>query len=59
MNVEKINKDLDSAKKQYQKELESSDVADKYWKKVEESRRYFEKELKILFPAVDLRDRYC
>lgn len=57
VNLDKINRDLDVAKKEYQKELSSTGVTDRYWKKVEESRQYFEKELKVLFPGVDLQDR--
>lgn len=53
VNIQFLVEDLNKAKKQFQDEMKSIDLTNKYWSKVRESREHFAKELEVLFPNVN------
>lgn len=57
-NVERILQDIDDAKKRFEKEADALSVAQKFWKKVEDTRKFFNDDLTILFPKIRTRDKH-
>ncbi|XP_011068733.1 PREDICTED: MICOS complex subunit Mic60 isoform X3 [Acromyrmex echinatior] len=56
-NIRKIMDDVNEAKKKYTDELQSSNVAERYWKQVQTARENFNEELHILFPNINIYDK--
>ncbi|XP_018052633.1 PREDICTED: MICOS complex subunit Mic60 isoform X2 [Atta colombica] len=56
-NIRKIMDDVDEAKKKYIDELQSSNIAERYWKQVQAARETFNEELHILFPNINIHDK--
>ncbi|KAL0131994.1 hypothetical protein PUN28_000042 [Cardiocondyla obscurior] len=56
-NIKKIMDDIDEAKKKYIEELQSGNVAERYWKQVQAARENFNEELHILFPSINIHDK--
>ncbi|XP_018348600.1 PREDICTED: MICOS complex subunit Mic60 isoform X4 [Trachymyrmex septentrionalis] len=56
-NIRKIMDDVDEAKKKYTDELQSGNVAERYWKQVQTARENFNEELHILFPNINIHDK--
>ncbi|XP_018358670.1 PREDICTED: MICOS complex subunit Mic60, partial [Trachymyrmex cornetzi] len=56
-NIRKIMDDVDEAKKKYTNELQSGNVAERYWKQVQTARENFNEELHILFPNINIHDK--
>ncbi|KAG5317823.1 MIC60 protein, partial [Pseudoatta argentina] len=56
-NIRKIMDDVNEAKKKYTDELQSSNVAERYWKQVQSARENFNEELHILFPNINIYDK--
>lgn len=56
-NIRKIMDDVDEAKTKYTKELQSGNVAERYWKQVQTARENFNEELQILFPNINIHDK--
>lgn len=55
--VNKIIEDVDDAKKNYQNEERSANIAERYWNKVKSARENFNEELQILFPNINIHDK--
>lgn len=56
-NVKKILDDVDEAKKKYNNELQSGNIAERYWKQVKTARENFNEELQILFPTINIHGK--
>lgn len=56
-NIQKVQADINIAKKQLDNERKASNITEKYWAKVEEARKHFAEELESLFPAVKINDK--
>ena len=56
-NVKKILDDVDEAKKKFEQELSNANITERYWKKVKAGREYFNEELQILFPNINIHDK--
>lgn len=56
-NVKKIMDDVDEAKKKYNDEVRSGNVAERYWKQVKTARENFNEELQILFPSINIHSK--
>ncbi|OAD62029.1 Putative mitochondrial inner membrane protein [Eufriesea mexicana] len=56
-NIKKILDDVDVAKKKYELEVESGNMAERYWKQVKEARENFNEELQILFPDINIQKK--
>ncbi|XP_034179640.1 inner membrane mitochondrial protein mitofilin isoform X7 [Osmia lignaria lignaria] len=56
-NIKKIMDDVDEAKKKYEKEIESGNVAERYWKQVKAARENLNDELQILFPEINIHNK--
>lgn len=56
-NVRKILDDVDDAKKKYVEELQSTSIAERYWKQVKTARENFIEELQILFPSINIHEK--
>lgn len=57
VNIQLLTEDLNKAKKQLEREVRSTDLTNKYWSKVKESREFFSKELETLFPNVNFQEQ--
>ncbi|XP_046422105.1 MICOS complex subunit Mic60 isoform X1 [Neodiprion fabricii] len=56
-NIKKIIDDVDEAKQKFDKEAQSANVTERYWKQVLRARKNFEDELEILFPKVNIAEK--
>ncbi|CAK9824433.1 MICOS complex subunit Mic60 [Anthophora retusa] len=56
-NVKKILDDVDEAKKKYEAEIESGNMAERYWKQVKVARENLNEELQILFPDINIYEK--
>lgn len=56
-NIKKILDDVDVAKKKYEMEVESGNMAERYWRHVKEARENFNEELQILFPDININKK--
>ncbi|XP_029034673.1 MICOS complex subunit Mic60 isoform X4 [Osmia bicornis bicornis] len=56
-NIKKIMDDVDEAKKKYEKEIESGNIAERYWKQVKAARENLNDELQILFPEINIHNK--
>lgn len=56
-NIKKIMDDVDEAKKKYEKEIESGNIAERYWKQVKAARENLNEELQILFPEINIHNK--
>lgn len=56
-NIQKVQEDINKAKKELDQERKISDITEKYWARVQEARRYFSQELETLFPTVKLDEK--
>lgn len=56
-NIQKVQDDINNAKKELEDERRVSNITEKYWAKVEEARKHFAQELEILFPSVKIEEK--
>ncbi|XP_046741697.1 MICOS complex subunit Mic60 isoform X2 [Diprion similis] len=56
-NIKQIIDDVDEAKQKFDKEAQSANVTERYWKQVLTARKNFEDELEILFPKVNISEK--
>ncbi|XP_050594211.1 MICOS complex subunit Mic60 isoform X6 [Bombus affinis] len=56
-NIKKILDDVDEAKKKYEMEIQSSNMAERYWKQVRTARENLNEELQILFPDINIHEK--
>ncbi|CAK9808193.1 MICOS complex subunit Mic60 [Anthophora quadrimaculata] len=56
-NIKKILDDVDEAKKKYEAEIESGNMAERYWKQVKVARENLNEELQILFPDINIYEK--
>lgn len=56
-NIQKVQDDINNAKKELEDERRVSNITEKYWAKVEEARKHFAQELEILFPSVKVDEK--
>lgn len=56
-NIQKVQNDINSAKKELEDERKVSNITEKYWAKVEEARKHFAEELETLFPSVKIDEK--
>lgn len=56
-NIKRILDDVDDAKKKYEVQIESGNMAERYWKQVKQSRENLNEELGILFPGINIHDK--
>ncbi|XP_012268475.2 MICOS complex subunit Mic60 isoform X2 [Athalia rosae] len=56
-NIKTIVDDVDQAKQQFEKEVQSSNITERYWQQVAKARSKFEEELEILFPNVNIAEK--
>lgn len=56
-NIQKVQDDINNAKKELEEEIKVSNITEKYWVKVEQARKHFAEELETLFPAVKIDER--
>lgn len=56
-NMQLLVEDLAKAKKEFENQVKSADLTNKYWNKVKESREFFAKELEILFPHTNFQEQ--
>lgn len=56
-NVRKILDDVDDAKRKYTDEIQSGNIAERYWKQVKTARENFNEELQILFPSINIHEK--
>ncbi|KAG7200657.1 hypothetical protein KM043_001211 [Ampulex compressa] len=56
-NVKKILDDVDTAKSNYDKELQSGNLTERYWQRIKAARETFNEELRILFPDINIHDK--
>ncbi|XP_017878174.1 MICOS complex subunit Mic60 isoform X4 [Ceratina calcarata] len=56
-NIKKILDDVDDAKKKYEVEIESGNMAERYWKQVKIARENLNEELQILFPDINIHEK--
>lgn len=56
-NVKKILDDVDSVKRKFDDEVQSSNIAERFWKQVKTAREHFNEELQILFPNININDK--
>lgn len=53
-NIAKVQDDIEKAKNEFETQQKMGSVAEKYWDKVDNARRYFSEELESIFPNIDL-----
>ncbi|XP_031825804.1 inner membrane mitochondrial protein mitofilin isoform X2 [Nomia melanderi] len=56
-NIKKILADVDDAKNKYDSELQSGNIAERYWNQVKTARENFDEELRILFPDMNIHEK--
>ncbi|PSN32294.1 MICOS complex subunit Mic60 [Blattella germanica] len=56
-NIERILSAVEEAKSELEIEKKKSRITETYWNKVEEARKFFEEELKILFPGIKISEK--
>ncbi|XP_068978437.1 MICOS complex subunit Mic60 isoform X6 [Bombus flavifrons] len=56
-NIKKILDDVDEAKKKYEMEIQSGNMAERYWKQVRTARENLNEELQILFPDINIHEK--
>ncbi|XP_078032940.1 inner membrane mitochondrial protein mitofilin isoform X2 [Augochlora pura] len=56
-NIKKILSDVDDAQKNYESELQSGSVTERYWKEVKAARESLEEELRILFADININEK--
>ncbi|CAL7937897.1 unnamed protein product [Xylocopa violacea] len=56
-NIKKILDDVDEAKRKYELEIESGNMAERYWKQVKTARENLNEELQILFPDINIYEK--
>lgn len=56
-NISKVLRDVDEAKKSFEREVSNSDISEKYWRSIKSAREKFADEFKILFPNLNLHDK--
>ncbi|XP_076759350.1 inner membrane mitochondrial protein mitofilin isoform X3 [Xylocopa sonorina] len=56
-NIKKILDDVDEAKKKYELEIQSGNMAERYWKQVKTARENLNEELRILFPDINIYEK--
>lgn len=56
-NIQKVQDDINAAKKELDDEIRISNITEKYWAKVEDARKHFAQELETLFPSVKIDDK--
>lgn len=56
-NIQKVQNDINNAKKELEDERKVSNITEKYWAKVEEARKHFAEELETLFPSVKIDEK--
>lgn len=56
-NIERVLTAVADAKSELEEVKRKANVTEKYWDKVEAARRFFEDELKVLFPGIRLGDK--
>ncbi|XP_033322346.1 inner membrane mitochondrial protein mitofilin isoform X2 [Megalopta genalis] len=56
-NIKKILSDVDDAQKNYESELQSGSITEKYWKEVKAAREGLAEELQILFADVNINEK--
>ncbi|KAI4462079.1 mitofilin [Holotrichia oblita] len=56
-NIAELTEDVETAKRGLSDEIARSNITEKYWKRVQEARRYFSDELAILFPSINLKEK--
>ncbi|XP_015437130.1 PREDICTED: MICOS complex subunit Mic60 isoform X1 [Dufourea novaeangliae] len=56
-NIKKIVADVDDAKKKYETEVQSANLAERYWNQVKSARENLNEELQILFPDINIHEK--
>ncbi|XP_071867192.1 inner membrane mitochondrial protein mitofilin isoform X2 [Bombus fervidus] len=56
-NIKKILDDVDEAKRKYEMEIQSGNMAERYWKQVRTARENLNEELQILFPDINIHEK--
>lgn len=56
-NIKRILDDVDDAKKKYDLEVQSGNIAERYWKQVKTARENLNEELQILFPDINIHEK--
>ncbi|XP_076678510.1 inner membrane mitochondrial protein mitofilin isoform X5 [Andrena cerasifolii] len=56
-NIKRILDDVDDAKKKYDLEVQSGNIAERYWKQVKTARESLNEELQILFPDINIHEK--
>ncbi|XP_043265513.1 MICOS complex subunit Mic60 isoform X1 [Colletes gigas] len=56
-NIKKILDDVDEAKKKYETEVQTGNMAERYWKQVKTARENLNEELQILFPDINIHEK--
>ncbi|XP_023712428.1 MICOS complex subunit Mic60 isoform X2 [Cryptotermes secundus] len=56
-NIERVLTAVADAKNEFEEAKRKANVTEKYWEKVEAARKFFEDELKVLFPGIRLSDK--
>lgn len=56
-NIQKVQDDINQAKKELDQERKLTNITDKYWHQIQEARQHFASELETLFPNVKIEEK--